>query len=225
MMFRKIIGVLCCHDAHDVIDTRSRQTEGIGSGHYHFPIRAGFRFRRSRKECRGATDRRSQCQRGILGVPLRPIFIDEGAGINQLMSEYRRVVLNEKAEVMLASVSSASCLALTPVAEDLEVPNILWDCSSPRILEDNNYKYSVRTQSHSGAEMLAAALYLVKNKADFKTVAGVNQDYAAGRDQWGLFLHRAEGLEARRRGRRRAVPEIWSAGLFNRNFPPSGAAA
>ncbi|OYX69530.1 MAG: branched-chain amino acid ABC transporter substrate-binding protein [Rhizobiales bacterium 32-66-11] len=132
---------------------------------------------------------------GILGVPVRAIVIDEGAGANQLMSEYRRVVLNEGAQVMLASVSSANCLALSPVAEDLEVPNILWDCSSPRIFEDNKYKYSVRTQAHTGAEMLAAALYLVKNKPNFKTIAGVNQDYAAGRDQWGLFLTALKALK------------------------------
>ncbi|RXT51236.1 branched-chain amino acid ABC transporter substrate-binding protein [Bosea sp. Tri-44] len=132
---------------------------------------------------------------GILGVPVRSIVIDEGAGANQLMSEYRRVVLNEKAEVMFASVSSANCLALAPVAEDLEVPNILWDCSSPRIFEDNKYKFNVRTQAHTGAEMLAAALYLVKNKPNFKTVAGVNQDYAAGRDQWALFLTALKALK------------------------------
>ncbi|WP_454918865.1 ABC transporter substrate-binding protein [Xanthobacter sediminis] len=132
---------------------------------------------------------------GILGVPVRPIFIDEGAGANQLASEYRRVVLNEGAQVMLASVSSANCLALTPVAEDLEVPNILWDCSSPRIFEDNKFKYSVRTQAHTGAEMLPAALYLVKNYPNFKTIAGVNQDYAAGRDQWGLFLTALKALK------------------------------
>ena len=132
---------------------------------------------------------------GILGVPVRSIVIDEGAGANQLMSEYRRVVLNEKAEVMFASVSSANCLALAPVAEDLEVPNILWDCSSPRIFEDNKYKYNIRTQAHTGAEMLAAALYLVKNKPNFKTVAGVNQDYAAGRDQWALFLAALKALK------------------------------
>ncbi len=132
---------------------------------------------------------------GILGVPVRPIFIDEGAGANQLASEYRRVALNEGAQVMLASVSSANCLALTPVAEDLEVPNILWDCSSPRIFEDNSFKYSVRTQAHTGAEMLPAALYLVKNYPNFKTVAGVNQDYAAGRDQWNLFLTALKALK------------------------------
>lgn len=132
---------------------------------------------------------------GILGVPVRPIFIDEGAGANQLASEYRRVALNEGAQVMLASVSSANCLALTPVAEDLEVPNILWDCSSPRIFEDNTYKYSVRTQAHTGAEMLPAALYLVKNNPNFKTVAGVNQDYAAGRDQWNLFITALKALK------------------------------
>jgi branched-chain amino acid transport system substrate-binding protein len=132
---------------------------------------------------------------GILGVPVRPIFIDEGAGANQLLSEYRRVVLNEGAQVTFASISSTSCLALTPVAEDLEIPNIMWDCSSPRVIEDNQYKYSVRTQSHTGAEMLAAAMYLVKTKGNFKTIAGVNQDYAAGRDMWEMFKTAVKALK------------------------------
>ena len=132
---------------------------------------------------------------GILGVPIKPVFIDEGAGPNQLLSEYRRVVMELNASVMLASVSSASCLALAPVAEDLKVVNILWDCSSPRIIEESSYKYVVRTQAHTGAEMLAAALYVVAQKPNFKTIAAVNQDYAAGRDQWALFLAALKALK------------------------------
>lgn len=186
-MFRRIIGVLCATMLMMSSTLAADKPKELVVGITTFLSGPASVFGVPGKNAAELLIADLNAKGGILGVPLRPIFIDEGAGINQLMSEYRRVVLNEKAEVMLASVSSASCLALTPVAEDLEVPNILWDCSSPRILEDNNYKYSVRTQSHSGAEMLAAALYLVKNKADFKTVAGVNQDYAAGRDQWGLF--------------------------------------
>jgi branched-chain amino acid transport system substrate-binding protein len=132
---------------------------------------------------------------GIIGVPLKPVFIDEGAGPNQLLSEYRRVVMEEKAAVMLASISSASCIALAPVAEDLKVPDIMWDCSSPRVIEEANYKYVVRTQAHTAVEMLAAALYLVARKPNFKTIAGVNQDYAAGRDQWALFITALKALK------------------------------
>lgn len=132
---------------------------------------------------------------GILGVPVKPIFIDEGAGPNQLLSEYRRVVMEQGASVMLASVSSGSCIALAPVAEDLKVPNIMWDCSSPRVIEEADYKYVVRTQAHTAVEMLAAALYLVAQKPNFTTIAGVNQDYAAGRDQWALFLTALKALK------------------------------
>lgn len=124
---------------------------------------------------------------GILGVPVRPVYIDEGAGANQLLSEYRRVAQEMGAPVMLASISSASCNALAPVAEDLKVVNVMWDCGTQQIFEDNKWKYSVRTQAHAGAEMMATLLYLLKNKPDFKTIAVVNQDYAWGRESWALF--------------------------------------
>lgn len=124
---------------------------------------------------------------GILGVPIKPIFIDEGAGTNQLLSEYRRVVQDEGATVMLAAISSGNCNALGPVAEDLKVVNVMWDCGTQQIFEENDFHWSVRTQAHAGAEMLATLLYLLKTKPDFKTIAVVNQDYAWGHESWQLF--------------------------------------
>lgn len=124
---------------------------------------------------------------GILGVPVKPVFIDEGAGANQVLSEYRRVVQEMGAQVMVASISSGNCLALAPVAEDLKVVNLLWDCLTQRVLEDNKYNYSIRPHGAAGPEQLAVALYLAEKFPNMKTIAGVNQDYSAGRDMWEVF--------------------------------------
>lgn len=126
-------------------------------------------------------------QGGIDGVKIELLFIDEGVGGDRLLSEYRRVVQEQGADVMLASISSGNCNTLAPVAEDLKVVNILWDCGTEKALEGHNYKYVVRTQANAVTEMVAAALYLIKVKPDFKTLAVVNQDYAWGRDSWDIF--------------------------------------
>ena len=124
---------------------------------------------------------------GIGGVPLRLFFVDEGAGAETLTNEYRRLVQDEKVDVTMASISSGNCINLTPLAEDLKVLNILWDCGTQRIFEENDYRYNFRTQANATPEMMAPLLYLLKTNPDFKTIAVVNQDYAWGRDSWQLF--------------------------------------
>src|ERR687883_1038603 len=46
---------------------------------------------------------------GIGGVPVKLTFIDEGAGGEALVSNYRRVVQDEKVDATFASISSGSC--------------------------------------------------------------------------------------------------------------------
>jgi branched-chain amino acid transport system substrate-binding protein len=124
---------------------------------------------------------------GIAGVPVRAIYVDEGAGSEHVVSEYRRLVQEAGADAMLAAISSGNCLQVAPLAEDLKVPNIMWDCGTQRILEEADYRYVFRTQANATPEMLATALYLLKTKPDFTTIAVVNQDYAWGRDSWSIF--------------------------------------
>jgi len=124
---------------------------------------------------------------GIDGVKIKPIYIDEGVGGDRLLSEYRRVVQEEKAELMLASISSGNCNTLAPVAEDLKVVNLMWDCGTEKALEGHGYRYVFRTQANAVTEMVAAVAYLLKVNPDFKTIAVVNQDYAWGRDSWDIF--------------------------------------
>ena len=85
---------------------------------------------------------------GIGGVPVKLSFIDEGAGGEALVSNYRRMVQDEKVDATFASISSGSCNQLVPVAEDLKVMNFMWDCGAASILETKKYRYNFRTQAN-----------------------------------------------------------------------------
>lgn len=124
---------------------------------------------------------------GIGGVPVTLSFIDEGAGGEALVSNYRRLVQDEKVDVTFSAISSGSCIQLAPLAEDLKMMNYMWDCGAASILEAKKYRYNFRTQANATPEMLAVLIYLLKTKPDFKTIAVVNQDYAWGRESWEIF--------------------------------------
>lgn len=124
---------------------------------------------------------------GIDGVKIVPTYIDEGGGGEKLLSEYRRLA-EGGTRVMLSAISSGNCNIVAPVAEDLKVLNIMWDCGTEKPLEKKQLKYVVRTEANATAEMVATVIYLLKQKPDFKTLAIVNQDYAWGRDSRDIFV-------------------------------------
>ncbi len=128
-------------------------------------------------------------QGGIGGAKLSATFIDEGIGGDKLLSEYRRLVQEQGVTTMLSAISSGNCNIIAPVAEDLKVLNVMWDCGTEKVLEDKRFKYVVRTQANATTEMVATVLYLLKTKPNFSTIAVVNQDYAWGRDSWEIFIN------------------------------------
>jgi branched-chain amino acid transport system substrate-binding protein len=134
-------------------------------------------------------------QGGIAGVKVSPTFIDEGIGGDKLLSEYRRLVQEQGVTTMVSAISSGNCNIVAPVAEDLKVLNVMWDCGTEKVLEDRRYKYVVRTQANATTEMVATVLYLLKTKPNFSTVAVVNQDYAWGRDSWEIFINTLKALK------------------------------
>ncbi len=132
---------------------------------------------------------------GIAGVPVRAIFVDEAPGADHVVSEYRRLVQNEGVDVTFAAISSGTCMAIGPVAEDLEQFNIMWDCGTQRIFEEGRQPFAFRTQGYGTPEVLAPLLYLLKTKPDFRTLAVINQDYAWGRDSWELWKAGMDALK------------------------------
>ena len=134
-------------------------------------------------------------QGGIGGAKLSATFIDEGTGGDKMLSEYRRLVQEQGVTTMLSAISSGNCNIVAPVAEDLKVLNVMWDCGTEKVLEARRYKYVVRTQANATTEMVATVLYLMKTRPNFSTIAVVNQDYAWGRDSWEIFLNTLRALK------------------------------
>lgn len=132
---------------------------------------------------------------GVGGVPIKAHFVDEGAGGEAVLAEYRRLVQDTGVDAMFASISSGNCNKIAPLAEDLKMLNFMWDCGTQRIFEENDYRYVFRTQANATPEMLSTVLYLLKTKPDFKTIAVVNQDYAWGRDSWAIFSTALKALK------------------------------
>jgi len=125
--------------------------------------------------------------KGIGGASVRAVYIDEAGGADRQVAELRRLVLDEKVDLVIGYISSADCLAVAPVAEELKKLTVLFDCGTNRIFEDRDYKYVFRTKGHQIIDNVGAARYVLKVKADLKSIAGINQNYAWGQDSWRTF--------------------------------------
>jgi branched-chain amino acid transport system substrate-binding protein len=124
---------------------------------------------------------------GIRGVKIKLIMVDEAGGPDKQVTEYRRLVLDEGVDAIVGYTSSANCLAIAPVAEELKTLTIVHICGTRRLTEDRPLKYVFRTSNHQAADSVMAARYILSMKPDVKTIAGANEDYAWGRDSWDDF--------------------------------------
>src|SRR5919204_1451455 len=128
-------------------------------------------------------------QGGIGGVKVNYQKVNEDGPVDQVVTNYRRLVTDEKVDAVIGYTSSANCLAVAPVADELKKLTIIHICGTYQLFEDASYKYVIRTSSQSVTDSIASALYAVSIKPDLKTVAAINDDYAWGRDSWELFSH------------------------------------
>jgi branched-chain amino acid transport system substrate-binding protein len=124
---------------------------------------------------------------GIGGVKVVPVFADEAGPADKVVTEFRRLALEEKVAAVVGYISSANCLAVAPVADELKELTVLGDCGTARVFEEGKHAYVFRTNAHTVIDSLGAARYLLAMKPDVKTIAGINQDYAWGRDSWEIF--------------------------------------
>ena len=126
-------------------------------------------------------------RKGLGGRAIELVFIDEAGGATKQVSEYRDIVQRQNVDAVIGYISSGDCLAVAPVAEELKKLTLLFDCGTPRIFEENAYKYVFRTAPHATLDNVAAARYVLEVKPKLKKVAGINQNYAWGQDSWNDF--------------------------------------
>ena len=119
---------------------------------------------------------------GFGGLKIEVHLIDEAGGATKQVEEMRNAFERDHVDAVLGYVSSGDCLAVSPAAEELKKLLVLFDCGTPRIFEENKFKYVFRTAAHGAMDNIAMAHYLVKRGIKVTDVAAINQDYAWGQD-------------------------------------------
>jgi branched-chain amino acid transport system substrate-binding protein len=133
--------------------------------------------------------------KGIAGMTIEPVVIDEAGGTGKQVTEYRNLVQRQNVDAVIGYISSGDCLGIAPVAEELKKLTIFFDCGTPRIFEERSYKYVFRTGPTAVMDSVGAARYIVSLNPDIKKVNGINQNYAWGQDSWNDFIKALEKLE------------------------------
>src|SRR5207248_7314307 len=72
---------------------------------------------------------------GVLGRPVQ-LVVDEESSPKDTVERYRKLVLQDKVEVVLGGISTGVTLALGPVAEDLGTPWLSWDGTTQKGIEE-----------------------------------------------------------------------------------------
>jgi branched-chain amino acid transport system substrate-binding protein len=125
---------------------------------------------------------------GFGGHKIEAKYVDEAGSAANTVTEYRNLVQRDKVDAVVGYVSSGSCLAVTPVAEELKTLTVLYDCGTPRIFEEKPRSYVFRVSPHATMDNVAAALYVLAKKKNLKSFSGINQNYAWGQDSWRDFV-------------------------------------
>jgi branched-chain amino acid transport system substrate-binding protein len=125
--------------------------------------------------------------KGFGGREIELVFVDEAGGPTKVVTEYRNLVSRQNVDLVIGVISSGDCLAVAPVAEELQKFTVLFDCSTNRIFEEASYRYVFRTTTMATQENVAAARYIAENYPNLKTFSGINPNYAWGQDAWADF--------------------------------------
>jgi branched-chain amino acid transport system substrate-binding protein len=110
-------------------------------------------------------------------------------------------------------ISSGSCLAVTPVADELKALTVYFDCGTPRIFEEKPRKYVFRAAPHATMDNTGAARYLLAKKKDITLYSGINQNYAWGQDSWRDFASTMTVLAPKAKVEKELFPKLF-AGEF-----------
>jgi branched-chain amino acid transport system substrate-binding protein len=96
---------------------------------------------------------------------------------------------------MIAALSSANCLALAPLSEQLRTPTIAWNCDTHHLFLDGKSSYYFRPNGNTIPEFVAYAVYLLQHKPEVRRIAIINPDYAFGHDAATIFKAAMQALK------------------------------
>jgi branched-chain amino acid transport system substrate-binding protein len=121
---------------------------------------------------------------GILGRPVQ-LVVEEESNPKDTVERFRKLVLQEKVDVVVGGISTGVTLALGPVVEEMETPWLAWDGTTQKGVEETmpNPKWAFRSVDNE-VEAIVAGILTAKYFKGVKTLAGINNDYSYGHDCW-----------------------------------------
>jgi branched-chain amino acid transport system substrate-binding protein len=126
---------------------------------------------------------------GILGAQIQLVVRDESGGPDKMVAVYKELVQQVGVDAYIGLISSADCLAVAPVAEDIGTTlTVFFDCATKQLVDQGMMKkVTFRTGGTTVTDGVSLAKYVLEIMPNVKTVAGLNQDYAYGHDEWDDF--------------------------------------
>jgi branched-chain amino acid transport system substrate-binding protein len=147
---------------------------------------------------------------GLGGAKIDAKYVDEAGSTAQVVTEFRNLVQRDQVDAVVGYISSGSCLAVTPVAEELKALTVYFDCGTPRIFEEKPRKYVFRPEPHATMDNVAAARYLLAKKQDVGLYSGINQNYAWGQDSWRDFVSAMGVLAPKAKPDKELFPKLFA---------------
>ncbi len=126
---------------------------------------------------------------GILGRRIE-LVVEEESNPKDTVERFRKLALQTKVDVIAGVVSTGVGLAIGPAAEELRTIWLAWDGTTQKGVEETipKPKYSFRSVDNEAEAVMASILTARHLRGKIKTVAGINNDYSYGRDNWAAFL-------------------------------------
>src|SRR3982074_1042007 len=81
---------------------------------------------------------------GLGGAKIEAKYVDEAGSTAQVVTEFRNLVQRDQVDAVVGHISSGSCLAVTPGADELKALTVYFDCGTPGIFEETARKYVFR---------------------------------------------------------------------------------
>ena len=150
---------------------------------------------------------------GLGGAKIEAKYVDEAGTVANVVTEFRNLVQRDQVDAIVGYVSSGSCLAVAPVADELKALTVFYDCGTPRIFEEKPRKYVFRASPHATMDNTGAARYLLAKKKDVTLYSGINQNYAWGQDSWRDFVGAMGVLAPKAKVEKELFPKLF-AGEF-----------
>jgi branched-chain amino acid transport system substrate-binding protein len=126
---------------------------------------------------------------GILGRKIE-LVVEEESNPKDTVERFRKLALQQKVEVITGVISTGVGLAIGPVSEELKTIWLAWDGTTQKGVEETmpRPRYAFRSVDNEAEAVMASILTAKLFRGKFKTVAGINNDYSYGRDNWAAFL-------------------------------------